>query len=138
MAPPYGWNTFIMPTLTQMGIAVALFDTPFAGERSLSRTFDGSITKEIKSLIDRGIDFNTELLLWVFLRVGRDITKVHDFCCVSEAFRRNSHCDNARLTSCSVNSCELRNSLILTVKAKSDVAVPIKKKANAVSAIAAL
>ncbi len=81
MAAPYGWNAFIVPTLTQMGIAVALFDTPFAGERSLSRTFDGSITKEIKPLIDRGLDFDTELLLWVFRRVAHDITKVHDFCC---------------------------------------------------------
>ncbi|QIR37920.1 hypothetical protein HCG51_15190 [Tolypothrix sp. PCC 7910] len=43
MSAPYGWNAFIVPTLTQMGIAVALFDTPFAGERSLVRTFTAKI-----------------------------------------------------------------------------------------------
>jgi hypothetical protein len=39
MCAPYGWNAFIVPTLVQMGIAVALFDTPLAGERGLVRTF---------------------------------------------------------------------------------------------------
>lgn len=42
MSAPYGWNAFIVPTLVSMGIAVALFDTPFVGERSLTRAFTGA------------------------------------------------------------------------------------------------
>src|SRR5438067_720623 len=35
LAAPYQMSGFIVPTLLDMGIAVALFDTPAAGERSL-------------------------------------------------------------------------------------------------------
>ncbi|MGJ5631357.1 alpha/beta fold hydrolase [Nostoc sp. CALU 1950] len=80
MSAPYGWNAFIVSTLTQMGIAVALFDTPLAGERSLVRTFTAMADREIKPLIDRGISFDTELLLCLFRRTAADIARVRDFC----------------------------------------------------------
>jgi hypothetical protein len=81
MCAPYGLNAFIVPTLTQMGIAVALFDTPFAGERSLVRTFTAKVDKEIQPLVDRGIPFDTKLLLHLFRKNADDITKIHEFCC---------------------------------------------------------
>ena len=80
MSAPYSWNAFIVSTLTQMGIAVALFDTPLAGERSLVRTFTAMADHEIKPLIDRGISFDTELLLCLFRRTAADIARVRDFC----------------------------------------------------------
>ncbi|TAE56830.1 MAG: alpha/beta hydrolase [Nostocales cyanobacterium] len=81
MCAPYQWNHFIIPTLTQMGIAVALFDTPFGGERSLVRTFTASVENEIKPLIERGINFDTQLLAKVFEKTALDIKNVHNFCC---------------------------------------------------------
>lgn len=81
MSAPYGWNAFIVPTLTQMGIAVALFDTPFAGERSLVRTFTGLVAQEVKPLVDRGIPFDTKLLLQNFCSTAADIKRLYNFCC---------------------------------------------------------
>lgn len=80
MCAPYGWNAFIVPTLTQMGIAVALFDTPLAGERSLIRTFTALVGKEIEPLLDRDIPFDTQLLLQIFKCTARDIAIVRDLC----------------------------------------------------------
>jgi hypothetical protein len=80
MCAPYGWNAFIVPTLTQMGIAVALFDTPLAGERGLARTFSGLVQNEIAPLVDRRILLDTQLLLRIFSCVARDIRLVRDFC----------------------------------------------------------
>ncbi|WP_353929194.1 alpha/beta hydrolase [Okeanomitos corallinicola TIOX110] len=80
MCAPYQWNHFIIPTLTQMGIAVALFDAPFAGERSLVRTFTALAENEIKPLIDRGIAFDTQLLAKVFQQTALDVTKIQNFC----------------------------------------------------------
>ncbi|MEQ8538402.1 MAG: hypothetical protein RIB93_13260 [Coleofasciculus sp. D1-CHI-01] len=80
MCAPYGWNAFIVPTLTQMGIAVALFDTPLAGERSFMRTFSGVAQVEIKPLLDRGICFDTQLMLRMFSVTARDIGLVRNFC----------------------------------------------------------
>src|ERR687894_142159 len=59
MCAPYGWNAFIVPTLVQMGIAVALFDTPLAGERGLARTFSGLVQNEIAPLVDRRVLLDT-------------------------------------------------------------------------------
>ncbi|MBD0304923.1 MAG: alpha/beta hydrolase, partial [Tolypothrix sp. T3-bin4] len=81
MSAPYGWNAFIVPTLTHMGIAVALFDTPLAGERSLVRTFTALVENEIKPLVDRGIPFDTKLLLQIFRSSATDIARVRNFCC---------------------------------------------------------
>jgi hypothetical protein len=81
MCAPYGLNAFIVPTLTQMGIAVALFDTPFAGERSLVRTFTAVVENEIKPLLERGIPFDTKLLLQIFDCIKGNISWVRDFCC---------------------------------------------------------
>jgi hypothetical protein len=80
MCAPYGWNAFIVPTLTQMGIAVALFDTPLAGERGLARTFSGLVQNEIAPLLDRRVLLDTQLLLRIFSCVARDIRLVRDFC----------------------------------------------------------
>ncbi|MGB6296335.1 MAG: alpha/beta hydrolase [Rivularia sp. (in: cyanobacteria)] len=80
MCAPYGWNAFIVPTLTQMGIAVALFDTPLAGERSLVRTFTSLVEKEIKPLLDRGIPFDTAMLLSMFRTTANNIAQVREFC----------------------------------------------------------
>jgi hypothetical protein len=80
MCAPYGLNAFIIPTLTQMGIAVALYETPFAGERSLVRTFTAKVEKELQPLIDRGITFDTKLLLHLLEKNAEDLNKVHQFC----------------------------------------------------------
>lgn len=80
MCAPYGWNAFIVPTLTQMGIAVALFDTPLAGERSLVRTFTSMVDKEIKPLLERGIPFDTAMLLSIFRSTANNIARVKEFC----------------------------------------------------------
>ncbi len=80
MCAPYGWNAFIVPTLTQMGIAVALFDTPLAGERSLVRTFTSVVQNEIKPLLDQGISFDTAMLLSIFRSTANDIARVREFC----------------------------------------------------------
>lgn len=80
MCAPYGWNAFIVPTLVEMGIAVALFETPFAGERSLVRTFSALIQHEIEPLLNRRIPFDTPLLLRVFNSTARDIALVRDLC----------------------------------------------------------
>jgi hypothetical protein len=63
-----------------MGIAVALFDTPLAGERGLARTFSGLVQNEIAPLLDRRILLDTQLLLRIFSCVARDIRLVRDFC----------------------------------------------------------
>jgi pimeloyl-ACP methyl ester carboxylesterase len=81
MGAPYGWNAFIVPTLTEIGIAVALFDTPFAGERSLARTFTALVQDEIKPLNQIGVSFDTKLLLQIFGSTAHDIAWVRDFCC---------------------------------------------------------
>lgn len=80
MSAPYGWNAFIVPTLTSMGIAVALFDTPFAGERSLAHVFNGMVHHEIMPLIERGVRFDTQLLSQVFRSTASDIARVREFC----------------------------------------------------------
>ncbi|NET72837.1 MAG: alpha/beta hydrolase [Sphaerospermopsis sp. SIO1G2] len=87
MCAPYQWNHFIIPTLTQMGIAVALFDAPFAGERSLVRTFTAVPENEIKPLIERGINFDTQLLAKVFEQTALDIRHIQNFC--SEKYHLN-------------------------------------------------
>ncbi|MEA5514834.1 alpha/beta hydrolase [Nodularia sp. UHCC 0506] len=80
MCAPYGLNAFIVPTLTQMGIAVALFDTPLSGERSLVRSFTAVVEHEIKPLIERGVCFDTKLFLHIFRQIAIDIARVRDFC----------------------------------------------------------
>jgi hypothetical protein len=80
MTAPYGWNAFIVPTLTQMGIAVALFDTPLAGERSMVRSFTGLVDREVKPLLDYGVSFDTQFLRQSFKCIARDINLVREFC----------------------------------------------------------
>jgi hypothetical protein len=80
MCAPYGWNAFIVPTLVQMGIAVALFDTPLAGERGLARTFSGLVENEMAPLVNRNIPLDTQLLWRIFRCIARDIHLVRNFC----------------------------------------------------------
>src|SRR5215475_8330526 len=47
LAAPWQWNAFLVPTLLDMGIACALFDTPLAGERSLARNHRGDVVSEL-------------------------------------------------------------------------------------------
>ncbi|MEM9543589.1 MAG: alpha/beta hydrolase [Cyanobacteria bacterium P01_E01_bin.42] len=81
MCAPYGWNAFLVPTLTKMGMTVALFDTPLAGERSLARAFTADFCHEIQPLLERGITFDVALLMQIFSCVARDIRLVRDLCC---------------------------------------------------------
>ncbi|MBP0018993.1 MAG: alpha/beta hydrolase [Cyanobacteria bacterium SBLK] len=80
MCAPYNWNAFLVPTLTQMGMTVALFDTPLAGERSLARTFTADFCDETQPLLQENITFDTELLMQIFSCVARDIRLVRDLC----------------------------------------------------------
>lgn len=80
LCAPYGLNAFLVPILTQMGIAVALFDTPLAGERSLARTFACNFCHEIHPLLKRGATFDAEVLLQIFSCVARDIRLVRELC----------------------------------------------------------
>jgi hypothetical protein len=80
MAAPYGWNAFIVPILTEMGIAVALFDSPLAGERSLVRSFTAEIDKEVRSLLDAGVSFDTQFLANSFKCIARDLNLVKELC----------------------------------------------------------
>ena len=108
MCAPYGWNAFIVPTLTQMGIAVALFDTPLAGERGLARTFSGLVQNEIAPLVDRRILLDTQLLLRIFSCVARDIRLVRDFC------RDRYHLTDSRLALFGVSMGVLQSAFAFT------------------------
>jgi hypothetical protein len=72
MAAPYQWNGFLLPTLLDRGIAVALFDTPLAGERSLARAFDGDILTELAPLVERRVRIRAGLVTAVMDVVARD------------------------------------------------------------------
>src|SRR6202042_70994 len=63
MAAPYQWNAFLVPTLLDMGIACVLFDTPFAGERSLSRNYRGHVLSEARPLWEQNVRFQASLVL---------------------------------------------------------------------------
>jgi hypothetical protein len=81
VSAPIYYNEFIVPPLTQMGFAVALLETLFAGERSLVRTDTKMPQKEILPLVKRKIPFNTELLLRLFQQTSINIAQVHQLCC---------------------------------------------------------
>jgi len=81
MCAPYTWNAFIIPTLTQMGFMVALFETPLAGERSLTRSFSANFLDEVHPFLQRGDLLNAQFLRNVFSCVARDIRIVRDLCC---------------------------------------------------------
>jgi hypothetical protein len=76
MAAPYGWNSFLVPTLLDMGIACVLFDTPLAGERSLVRNHAGDIVSEILPLVVRRVRVRAELVAGALEAVSRDLRTV--------------------------------------------------------------
>src|SRR5262245_34059383 len=76
MAAPYQWNAFLVPTLLDMGIACVCFDTPFAGERSLTRSHRGDVLSELLLLLDRGVGISAALVPLLMQAVARDIQTV--------------------------------------------------------------
>jgi hypothetical protein len=72
MAAPWQWNAFIVPTLLDMGIAVALFDTPLAGERSLVRNGAGDVVGEVTALLQHGARLQPALAPRIMDAVARD------------------------------------------------------------------
>ncbi|MBH8560719.1 hypothetical protein I8748_00590 [Nostoc sp. CENA67] len=53
-----------------------MFDTPLSGERSLVRSFTAVVENEVKPLFNRGVCFDTKLLLQIFRQIAVDIAKV--------------------------------------------------------------
>ena len=76
MAQPYVYNSFLVPTLLDMGIACVLFDTPLAGERSLVRTGQGDIVSEIVPLVGRHVHVRCSLVQNIMEAVARDLQTV--------------------------------------------------------------
>ena len=76
MAAPYQWNAFLVPTLLDMGIACAMFDTPFAGERSLARNHRGNVVSEVIPLHEQRVTLRTSLVLSLMDAVAHDIQTV--------------------------------------------------------------
>jgi pimeloyl-ACP methyl ester carboxylesterase len=72
MAAPYQWNGFLLPTLLDRGIAVALFDVPLAGERSLARAYNGDVLTELAPLIERRVAIRASLVPALMDVVARD------------------------------------------------------------------
>jgi hypothetical protein len=78
MAAPYQWNGFVVPTLLDMGIACALFDTPLAGERSLVRDRPGDVIRQLVALLERGITLTAGMVAALMEVVAGDIAAVPD------------------------------------------------------------
>jgi len=76
MAAPYQWNAFLVPTLLDMGIACTLFDTPFAGERSLARNHRGDVVSEIIPLREQQVPLRANLVLSLMAVAARDFQTV--------------------------------------------------------------
>src|SRR5262249_35502075 len=76
MAAPYQWNSFLGPTLLDMGLACVLFDVPLAGERSLVRNFGGSIVSEVVPLVRRRVRVGAEVVPRLMEGVARDFRMV--------------------------------------------------------------
>ena len=73
---PYLWNSFLVSTLMEMGIATVLFETPFAGERSLVRNGDANIVEELTPLLDHNYLIKGTLLESLMQGVSRDMRTV--------------------------------------------------------------
>ncbi len=79
MAAPFQMNDFIVPTLLDMGIACALFDTPLAGERSVVRTFRADVVEELSGLVRQGARLVPELLAGILEAVAQNLREVRCF-----------------------------------------------------------
>jgi hypothetical protein len=78
MSAPWHWNAFLVPPLLDMGIACVLFDTPFAGERSLARNHRGDIVSELAPLLERRVRPGAALVPLLVQTVARDFGTVLD------------------------------------------------------------
>jgi pimeloyl-ACP methyl ester carboxylesterase len=76
MAAPYHWLGFIVPTLLDLGIACVLFETPFAGERSLVRSSSGDILRELEGFAEHRVPITAAVILRLFQGVARDFGTV--------------------------------------------------------------
>lgn len=76
IAAPFQWNGFLVPTLLDMGIACALFDTPLAGERSLIRHSPGDLIQQLVALLERGVTLTTRMVMAMMDMVARDLKVV--------------------------------------------------------------
>ncbi len=76
IAAPLQWNSFLVPTLLDMGIACALLDTPMAGERSLVRTCSGEIIDEIVPLVRSRVSLDTGIMPRLMDLTARDLATV--------------------------------------------------------------
>jgi hypothetical protein len=76
MAVPFQWNGFLVPTLLDMGIGCALFDTPLAGERSLARNHLGDVISEVAALMEYEVSVGPPLFPRIMKAVARDFGTV--------------------------------------------------------------
>jgi alpha-beta hydrolase superfamily lysophospholipase len=76
IAAPFQWNSFLVPTLLDMGIACALFDTPLAGERSLIRHAPGDVFQQVQALVEHRVRLTTSMVGLAMDMVARDLTTV--------------------------------------------------------------
>jgi hypothetical protein len=72
MAAPLEWNSFLVPTLLDMGVACVLLDTPAAGERSLVRTHTGEVLDELVGFVQDGVPIRSVLVLHIMQAMARD------------------------------------------------------------------
>ncbi len=76
MSAPYQWNSFLVPTLLDMGIACVLFETPLAGERSVSRNPAGRIVGEVHSMLKHGYAVEVTLVPKLMDAVAQDFQTI--------------------------------------------------------------
>ena len=79
MGAPMHWNAFAVPTLLDMGIACAFFDTPFAGERSLIRDDDAPFIRQLVPFAKMGVTVRLPNLVAMFEAVASDVRATLDF-----------------------------------------------------------
>ncbi len=91
MCVPYLWNSFIVPTLLDMQIAAVLFETPFAGERSMVRNSLGEAATELAPLLDRDVTIDASLLDRMMQAVSANLQTVADL-----AANRHGLCNGQR------------------------------------------
>jgi pimeloyl-ACP methyl ester carboxylesterase len=76
MACPYTWNAFLVGPLLDMGVACVLFETPFAGERSLVRTGTGDVITELLPVLEHKVTLRAALVPLIMEAVARDYQTV--------------------------------------------------------------
>lgn len=76
IAVTYQFNSFIIPTLLDMGICCVLFDSPLGGERSLTRTSKGDALIGAQAFRKHGIPLSTKLVHAMMEAVARDFDTI--------------------------------------------------------------